>query len=202
MHTEWADIAGKLIVDTPELVGMWRTLERLKHPNEPPPIWVWNFLGDAFDASTLPPYHYKSKAERRELIEIIRNSSVALANTLTVNELDLHLVKGDGYLFNGYFAYEDFGDSNRKRIDIQGDLKLKMSYAITQTAERAIQKITDEPMPGNVGVNVRAVRFIRIIAANNTRRHGEAFNTLTAAAANAIFETNYTPSDVTNLLAR
>lgn len=202
MYRKWTNIADKLVADTPELVRMWRTLEGLKDPDEPPVIWVWNFLHASFDASNLPPYHYKSKADRIELADTIEKLATRLARALEVNGLDAHLIHNNGKIFNGFFLYEDFGDSNRASIDADGVNKLKVSALIKGIAERAKQKISDEPMPGKSGANVKAIRFIRKIAAQNKRSYRKVLNAVTATAANAIFGTHYAEGDITNLLAR
>ena len=199
---ELTEIAGKLIADSPELVAMWRTLDRRKYPHDPPGIWVLQFLDMAREASSLPPFHYKSAKGRRELADTIKDLATRLTRALEVNGLDAHLIHNDGKMFNGFFLYEDFGDSNRARIDADGLNKLKVSVLIERFAERARKKIAEEPMPGKASANVRAVRFVRIIAARNRRLYGEPLNAATAAAANAIFGISYLESDIRNLLSR
>ena len=202
MYSEWAGIADKLICDAPDLVAMWRELERLKCIDDPPPIWVWHFLRASFDASNLPPYHYKSKAERRDLVKNITTSADCLVRTIKANGLDVSLIHNDGKLFNGFFFYEDFGESNRASIDADKVNKLRVSELIESFATRAKAEIEEEPMPGKKGANVMAIRFVRMIGKNNQRMYGKPLNTVTATATNAIFATSYTPSDISNLLKR
>lgn len=193
-------IATKLIDDTPELVKMWQTLEQKKIGNDD--LWVWAFLQLATDAATLPPYHYKSKSDRSEILERITNLATELVRALTTNDLDAHLFLNDGKIFGGFRFYEDFGETNRARIDAAGIEKLKVSAAIKGIVERAQQKITEEPLPGKGGANDNVIRFIRIVAKRNQLLHGESMNTIIATAANTIFQTSYTSGDISNLLSR
>jgi hypothetical protein len=199
---ELAEIGKKLIADSPELVGMWRAYERQKHPDDPPGVWVWQFLRLAKDASSLPTFHYKSVKERHELEKTIKDLATRLARKLEANGLDAHLIHNDGKMFNGFFVYEDFGDSNRARIDARGVNKPKLSELVRGIAERARKKITEEPMPGKAGSNVEAIRFVRMVAKSNRRLYGKPLNAPTAVATNAIFGTSYRASDIPNLLSR
>jgi hypothetical protein len=178
---------------------MWRALER--HENEDDP-WVWIFLRAVANACTLPAFHHKSARERRELSNAIRKLASCLADTLERNGLDAHLIYNDGKLFNGFFLYEDFGESNQARIDAAGNPKLEISRLIRGVAQRAERKIADEPMRGKSGANARAIRFVRLIASRNKGRYGKPLNAVTATAANAVFETSYAESDVRKLLSR
>jgi hypothetical protein len=194
------DIAEKLIANSPELIAMWRTLEKRKVGEDD--LWVWSFLRNAADASNLPPFHYINAKERRKLSSRITTLANQLARELEQNELDVQLVYSEGKTFNGFFLYEDFGESNQARIDADKKKKLKVSLLIQKIAERAEQRIAHEPTPGKTSANVRAIRFIRIISAYNKRRHGKPLSAATATAANAIFDTSYQESDIAKLLNR
>lgn len=193
-------VAQKLIADSPELVNMWQTLEKRNSHNDD--LWVWAFLETARDASALPPYHYKSLKDRTDLSARIATLATNLVRALKANDLDGHLIRSDGKIFNGFFLYEDFSESNQWRIDNDGTDKLEVTLLIDRIAERAKQKIDDEPMPGKVGGNVKAIRFVRIVAKRNQRWYGETLNTVVATATNAMFGASYTASDISNLLSR
>ena len=193
-------VSAKLLVDTPPLVAMWRTLEKRETIDDD--LWVWSFLEAAEVASDLPPYHYLAAGERRKLAQTVSRLASRLAGVLETQGLDTQLVHNDGKLFNGFFFYEDFGDSNRARIDAGGTNKVKMSALIKGTAERANQKIMEEPLRGKAGRNVRAIRFVRLIVKRNLSLYREPLNAVVAAAANAMFRTSYGESDVRKLLSR
>ncbi len=193
-------IAQKLVVDSPELVGMWQTLEKKNKYNDD--LWVRAFLQTAQDATALPPYHFKSVSDRKEISEEIEKLASRLVQALRANELDGHIFRNDGNIFNGFYLYEDFGESNRSRIDRDGIEKLNVTLIIEQIANRAMQKINNEPMQGKVGANVRAVRFARIVAARNIRLYEEPLNTVVATATNELFGTFYGAGDISNLLNR
>jgi hypothetical protein len=196
------EVAKKLIVDTPELVAMWHSLERNKHPDDPDYEWVWAFLNAATEASSLPRYQHKSKTDKNKLSKDIMDMATRLSMMLKSNGLDAHLVHRNGVNFNGFYFYEDFSYSNQAGLDAERANKLKMSDAIERIAKRAQQKIANEPMPGKAGANAAAIRFIRIIADRNQQWYGTPLNAVTATAANAIFGTTYVESDIRNLLVR
>jgi hypothetical protein len=193
-------VAEKLLADTPPLVAMWRALEKREVRDNDP--WVWGFLEASADAANLPPYHYVSANERRKLIKTITSLATSFAGMLETNRLDAHLIHSDGKIFNGYFFYEDFGEPNQARIDADGTNKLKVSVLIKSIADRAEKRITEEPPRGKTGTNVRAIRFVRVIAKRNFVIYREPLNAVTAAAANAIFGTSYGESDIRKLLSR
>ena len=58
-------ISGALIRDDPDLVKMWRALERLASKVDD--LWVWAFLNACHRAINVPPYHNISGEDRREL---------------------------------------------------------------------------------------------------------------------------------------
>ena len=190
----------KLLIDTPPLVAMWRALEKRSILDDD--LWVWAFLEAATDATNLPPYHNAPARERRKLTQAITDSANKLARMLAVNELDAHLIHSDSGWFKGFSLYEDFGDSNRARIDAAETNKLKVSVLIQGIADRAKEKICDEPLPGKTGRNARAIRFIRLIAKRNMSSYKVPLNAVTATAVNVLFETSYEESDIRKLLSR
>ncbi len=199
----YAEIAGKLINEnSPDLVTMWRSLEHRKHPDDPNYEYVWSFLSDAYQACSLPPYHYKSEKEREELAKDINKLTKDLSRLLVVNALDAHLIHSNGINFNGFYYYEDFGESNQACLDTANTNKLKMSEILTGIADRSQKIILTDIAKGKKGKNAEAIRFIRLINTRNKQWYGYPLNAVTAAATNAIFGTNYNESDVANLINR
>jgi len=192
-------IGAQLIANTPELVAMWRTLERRERDDDP---WVWEFLRVASNSSTLPPFHYKPTRERREISTMIWDLADRLTKALERNGLDAHLIHSDGKIFKGFYVFEDFSESNQARIDAVGAIKLPVCDLIKSIARRSQQKIADEPISGKGGANARAIRFVRLIVSRNQQTYGEPLNAVAATAANAIFGTAYANSDVRKLLSR
>ncbi len=193
-------IADKLIADSPELTSMWKTLERKKADSND--LWVWAFLSAAKEASTLPAFHYTSSLKRRELSDKIERYSRYLSDILKQNNLDGQLFHNDGKMFHGFYIYEDYGESNRARIDNAKIPKISVSRVIQRISERAREKIANEPIPGKAGRNNKVIRFIRIISNRNVSHFDSPLNKVTATAANAIFGTNYTAFDITKLRNR
>jgi|MTBAKMStandDraft_1061839.scaffolds.fasta_scaffold10491_3 hypothetical protein len=202
-------VALKLTENTPELVSLWRSLQRQenrvlkKHGSSLyDDLWVRAFLESAHLAYDLPPYHFISIKERDELSAQITKLSNQLARLLKVNGLDPHIIFSDGIIFNGFYIFEDFGWSNRARIEESGTQKLKVSELIDRIAERSREKILEEPLPGKAAKNAKAIRFIRIMAQRNLRHFGKPLNRVVATAANVLFDTLYTESSIRKLLSR
>lgn len=198
-----ANVAKKLIKnDSSELVKMWRTLEQRKYPTDPGDEYVWAFLKSAYDASKQPRYFEKSRQERKELEDQIAKLTEKLATLLKANDLDAHLIHSNGINFNGFYYYEDFGESNQARFDADNVNKLKMSDILKGIADRSTNKIASVPEKGKMGINAMAVRFIRSIHERNMRWCQEPLHAVTATAVNAIYDTSYVESDVCNLIKR
>jgi len=195
------EIAQKLINENPDNILMWKSLERRRGINKDD-FWVWSFLGSALRASTLPPYHYMSLKDRNELSDRIDRLSRELSRTLKANGLDVHMIYTDGTTFNGFYIFEDFGETNQERIEAAGTEKLRVSEHLKFIAERSRNILAEEPLPGKAGKNVKAIRFIRIMAKTNCQLYGTPLNNVLMAAANSIFETQYSESDIRKLLSR
>jgi hypothetical protein len=193
-------IAKKLIGEDPERISMWKSLERRRVGDDE--VWVWAFLHDALNASSLPKFHYLSQIERKELAEQIERISKKLSLLLKRNDLDFHLIYNDGKIFNGFFCFEDFGESNRESIDAEGRKKLLTSRLLMEIAGRSNKLIAEEPSKGKASKNMRAVRFIRLMAERNLMLYGTPLNNVIAHAANSIFNANYVESDIRKLLSR
>jgi len=164
-------------------------------------LWVWSFLSDAEEARTLPRFHYKNKADRTDLSDKIGKHAKALVRLLKNNDLDAHIISGQSHIFNGFHLYEDFGESNRVRIDDAGTNKLKCTDLIAAIAERAETKIKTEPQQGKIGKTARAVHFVRKMGESNLFRYGTALNEVIATATNTLFETSHNESTISELLS-
>lgn len=197
---ECYEVACKLIEEQVDLVSMWKAIERRGDPDDD--LWVWSFLGSALYASDLPPYHYMSLKDRKELSDQITALSKKLARLLTVNDLDAQLVSIDGKLFNGFYFFEDFSEKNQRTINEEKMLKVKISDVLYDTVDRAQRKIKEEPLPGKSGRNVKPIRFIRLMAQRNYRLYGTPLNEVIAISANRLFDTAYQESDICKLLSR
>ena len=140
------EVAQKLINETCDHISMWKSLERRKIDNDD--LWVWGFLGAASRASVLPPYHYMSLNDRNELSDRIDRLSKELSRALKANDLDVHIIFTDGKIFNGFYCFEDFGESNQHRIEADGTKKLQVSNLLKNVAERSKNIIAEEPLAG------------------------------------------------------
>lgn len=197
---ERCELAQKLMDETPEHISMWKSLERRKIGEDA--LWVWGFLETALMASTLPPYHYITALDRQDLSYRIKNLSRELSRTLKANGLDVHIIFNEGKIFNGFYVFEDFGESNRVRIKAAGKKKVQVSDLLKYVSERCCKVIEEEPLPGKAGKNAKAIRFIRIMAKRNSWLYKTPLNKVIATAANSIFETLYSASDIRKLLSR
>ncbi len=194
------EIAQKLIDETPDHISMWKSIER--HEMDSDDYWAWAFLEAALNASTLPSYHYMSATDRNDLSNRIESLSIKLSRALKANDLDVHIVFVDWINFNGYYTFEDFGETNQWRLTDAGVKKLKISEILEYIAERSKTAIAEEPIPGKAGKNAEAIRFIRLMAKHNLLIYRTPLNNVIAIAANFIFDTKYFESDIRKLLSR
>ena len=118
------------------------------------------------------------------------------------NQLDVHLIHNEGGSFCGFYFYEEFGESNRYKIDKSNKQKLSVCDLISQVEERARECIRDQPLPGKGGENAKAIRFARKVALHNERAYGARLNQVTATATNAVYGTDYSSSDIAKLMNR
>lgn len=200
---ELSEVAAKLIKKTPDLAAMWETLRELDAGKDDwSQYWVWCFLRSAALAINLPRYYYLSGESKRALAGRIASLGKKLSQALIVNNLDVSLIYSDGKNFNGFLIFEDFGEANQGRIDAAGTQKLRVSKLIRDVAERSTRQILDEAPAGKAGKNVQAIRFARLIAAQNMRLYREPLNVVTATATNALFGTNYEAKDIQMLQRR
>lgn len=198
---ELAEIAKKLLVPKDqELCSMWATIQRYSYTADD--RWVYLYIERVGDCLRPPCYHDLSKRDRKELINDIQSISKDLVAKLCVNGLDATLIHSDGNLFNGFYFYEDFGESNQNQIDQSNTNKLLVSFLITQIVSRVVEKIDLEPLPGKKGKNYEAIRFIRMMVAHHMRSYKTPLNKVVINLANALFGTVYAENDVSNLIKR
>lgn len=126
----------------------------------------------------------------------------ALSELLQCNGLDYQIIYESGKLFDGFFFYEHFSDSNQARIDESGNKRILVSHLLAATASHASDRILNDPIPGRGGQNAAAIRFARFLAQRNERLYQTPLNNVIAIATNAIFGTSYAESDIANLLHR
>lgn len=195
-----SEIAARLTVESPELQKMWKTLEARKAGDDD--IWVWAFLSAAADAANIPEFHNLNAKKRNQLAEKISKQARLLAELLQKNELDAHLVYLQAGIFDGFYLYESFSQETRAYIDKARLKKLALSGLLISMNQDCSERLLDEPEKGKQGKNAHAIRFIRVLGKRNTRRYGSSLNSVLMAAANAIFDTQYSESDIAHLLNR
>ncbi len=195
------DISKKLMQEDPELISMWRSLQR-NAPNLDDDWWVWSFLESSFSASKLPEFHYMSLKDREDLVEQIRRDTARLVRNLKNQDLDVNLIYNEGKAFNGFFFYEDFDYSNQMYIDDSGTHKQSFVDLLVELSERSTKIIEEDPEPGKASKNVRAIKFVRSLAARNNRLYKTPLNSVLATAVNTLYQTSYNESDIRKLLSR
>ena len=190
------EVAKKLIVDkTSDLVNMWKAIE--KRSDTVDDLWVWRFLEDVENAVQLPRYHYKSKAERVELVSDINKLARKLLLKLESNDLDVHLLYNPGAMFEGFYIYEDFDANHQAEINESAVKMIELTTLLNEISERSRRKVLEEPLAGKAGKNNRAIRFMRNMAIRNRKLYGQPLNKVIMSATNALFDTNYFESDIT-----
>jgi hypothetical protein len=188
------EVAKKLIVDTPDLVSLWKAIE--KRSESVDDLWVWGFLEVVEKAARLPRYHYKSKAERGELVSDINKLSRKLSLKLESNDLDGHLFYNPEGMNEGFYIYEDFEENNQAEINQLAVKMIELTTLLNAINERSRRKVLEEPLAGKAGKNNRAIRFIRNMAIRNRKRYDQPLNKVIMIATNTLFDTNYVESDI------
>jgi hypothetical protein len=188
------EVAKKLIVDTPDLVSLWKAIE--KRSESVDDLWVWGFLEDVENAVQLPRYHYKSKSERVELVSDINKLSRKLSLKLESNDLDGHLFYNPEGMNEGFYIYEDFEENNQAEINQLAVKMIELTTLLNAINERSRRKVLEEPLAGKAGKNNRAIRFIRNMAIRNRKRYDQPLNKVIMIATNTLFDTNYVESDI------
>jgi len=188
------EVAKKLIVDTPDLVSMWKSVEKRSEPVDD--LWVWGFLEGVEKAARLPRYHYKSKAERFDLVSDINKLTHKLSLKLQSNDLDGHLFYNSGCMSEGFYIYEDFEENHQAEINELAVMKIELTTLLNEINERSRRKVLEEPLAGKAGKNNRAIRFIRNMAIRNRKLYDQPLNKVIMSATNALFDTNYFESDI------
>lgn len=196
---ELGDAACKLLQDEPELVAMWSAIQKRSDRQDP---WASIFLGFVKEAAELPPYHYLTASRRRALAGEIERTSRQLARQLKEYQLDCNLIYSGGKIFHGFYIYEDFGESNRARIDDAETERVATSAIVLKAGKRAKEKIIGEPATGKAGKNARAIRFARMLSDRLDRYYEQPLLAVVKTATNSIFGTNYTEGDIQNLRSR
>jgi hypothetical protein len=197
---ELAEIAQKLMRNTPDQVVMWRTLEKYRVGKDD--LWVWQFLQAAADASTLPAFHLLPQKDRRQLSDKIASLANRLASTLKGQGLDAHLLCVRNVDLRGYYVLEDFSKLSQRDFLATDTPRIRFADLLNKIARWSQERIDHEPLPGNISRNARAVRFIRLSGARHRRLYGKPLEAVIATAANALFETTYISDDVRKLLSR
>ena len=195
-------VAEKLITNEPEVIAMWRAIQNREDKSNEHDFWIEEFLEAVREANSLPTFHYLNKQSRKKLTSNIKQLAQEFADILKINDLDFNLIHADGKIFNGFYIYEDFGESNRTRIDNDRAQKLLISNLIEKIADRTAFKIENEPQKGKSGKNVKAIRQVRILANRNNRKYGSPLLTVLATSANIMNKTSYNEADITKLLSR
>lgn len=205
-NNEKAAIARKLI--TNETIRMWQRIFRESRKKYEPydNLWVIAFIGQAHAAASMRPYHYQSKRERQELIAKIAKHINQLSRTLSNNGLDLHIIHSTGKIFNGFMFYEGFGESNRAKINASGIQKLPITTFLNEVESKTREIIGSAELKSytvpKAGKGSPAVWFIREMAIYTRRTFETPLNAVLADAANALYGTHYSESDIAQLLGR
>lgn len=199
-------IADKLIGNGPDLVRMWKQLYKCGATTQNgyyDDLWVWAFLEEAGTASARPTVELLSEKRKQALSEEIEFLASKLSNLLTDNGLDAHLIYIEGPRTNGFCLYESATDRVRLSVGESRNQMLNIATgALPMISEYCREVIAVNQATGTSVRNALAIRFARLMAVRNHDRFGDALTGAIATATNAIYETNYSASDIMNLLSR
>jgi len=136
-------------------------------------LWVHGFLNITHKLKQLPEHFYMSEEDRKDLIERL---------TLSTRELiSIHKAYD--------FSIKNIGD-------------VSFIESLEFMAQQTIQELKETVLEGKAGKNVHAIRFVRILAQHNRMMFGETLNSVLKTATLAIYEIEYSDSDISNLLNR
>lgn len=199
---KWLEVAEKLMADrNPELTKMWRTLYRGEEQDYDE-LYVYAFLGQCHDAMKLPRYRYLTQKERFEVGKKINALASELSTTLIEYELQSHIVAAHGKMFHGFYFYEDLSESNQFRADQSNDPKASDTNLLEAIASRARRQLSEVRLHGKQGKGQRAILFIRSLNSSLVEYRHAQLHEVVATAANALFGTQYTKGDISNLMNR
>lgn len=180
---------------------MWKAVKGRSNGDDD--LWVWAFLNAAKTASEPPPYQRMTKREREALSDRVSAACNALVSELRRNGLDFHIFHSEGKMFRGYFAFEDFGDSNRRCIEDDAAIDLiAASKIVDEISFRTRTLLEGCGATGKRGRNADAIHFARHLATRNLACYGTSLLGVVATATNSLFETTYTEQAISGLLNR
>jgi hypothetical protein len=186
------------------LIRMWLSLENSikKQPEEPGypnDKWPHFFVGYVRMYSSLPPYYYQPKSERKKLVTDIKKH---------ISGLD-KLLKNNG--FNHHLAYAESRNSLHflERMGFIDNFKAEQSLlekpAISEILNRLQNAIEAEISPLRQTKRdsfEKARLFVYKLAQYLQDVHGEASNVVLMTATKAIMDVEYTEVDIHHILER
>jgi hypothetical protein len=174
----------KKLVQSRDQVAMWWDLGRAV--SDTGDRWIYDFVSVVESASdlpkNLPPYVRLSSANARDLLRRIRRKYSEIVRLHRKYGLDFRIL-----------------DASGRTLDLESHFQ---RYA--DAAERAL---IGHGLVAKRGKTYRGVLFILRLATYLKAMHGRRKSSLPlsriiAAAANGVFDTSYSPSDVTHILRR
>lgn len=198
---------------------MWRSLYKHSDPaDHEGGHWVICFLKAVINASSLPPYFYKNKADKTEIIKKIEDLSNQLIRIYKVNDLDAHVVLNNENLLSikaksdsaGLYVYEDLFEVEKPEAgnfgfldEIRGDEFASFTTVIEhfcKRSKRLLQQAANER--GSAGHNVHAIRFIRKLGKHNMIAYENPLNKVISVTAFSLFGNKVYPENEISTLLR
>jgi len=198
---ELYEISQKLITEEFNTIKMWEAIER-KVLEIHDDLHVWAFLGRAQSACERPKHHYLSNVERKDLVREIKTNAKRLANNLKFSGLDKNIVYLESKGWHGFYFYENFSYSRQREIDDLGLHKWSVVDLLSTISETSVDSIQEHITSQKKSKNIRAIRFIRLMAEGNYLFYHTPLNSVLATASNCLFDTSYQESDIRKLLSR
>jgi hypothetical protein len=213
--------------------AMWNTLKKHTAESDREDIyWVVWFVNLVTEAMCLPPYHYKNKQERQELIDSLEDLTKKLKRLYSTHQLDEHLVYNHDAVLTGFFIYEGLPELEQKQVDAcvynrcpnrechhnhcqfeecetkpcpeggGGHQKIAFTEVLELFRKRTIENIDGVSKEGKAGENARYTRFIRILADHNQLHYEKPLYEVIKVALFAVYEVDRSISTISGLLTR
>ncbi len=183
---------------------MWCALlkEEAKYGGDVDNNWVYSFIDSVIEADTLPEHAYISAIDRKDLLDNIKKYTSSLTQIYKTYGFDDPIITNDGQFFHGFTSHKVL-DNNMGRFTEIEKAKVSVNDTLEYFAERAIEEINEYSHKGKKSEDIKAIRFIRLLAERNSARYnGATLNLVLKTAIFSVHGAEYQDSDISNILNR